>query len=94
MDPAPAAKPSVGKYWALWKQVEKRRPGLNRFALTSRVIGRVPKPQNMTPADLGKMIDVFTAILRDAGPSAKAPPTADKPSPAEMSQSEISDLLS
>jgi hypothetical protein len=61
-----AAAPSVGQYWALWGQVEKVRPGLSRHALTEKALGCHPKPHNMTPAQLVKMTDVFTAIIRDS----------------------------
>jgi hypothetical protein len=66
LDAAPAAKPTPAKYWALWTQVEKLKPHPDRHALTQKAIGHHPKPQEMSPADLQKMIDVFTAILRDA----------------------------
>jgi hypothetical protein len=63
---AGAAASTPAKYWALWKQVERCKPGLSRHALTQKAIGHHPKPQDMTSAELQKMIDVFTAILRDA----------------------------
>jgi len=46
--------------------VEKVRPGLSRHALTEKALGCHPKPHNMTPAQLVKMTDVFTAIIRDS----------------------------
>jgi len=66
LDDAPAAAPTPAKYWALWKQIEQRQPGLSRHALTHKAIGHHPKPQDMTAPELQKMIDVFTAVLRDA----------------------------
>jgi hypothetical protein len=60
------ARPGTGKYWALWKKVEERKTGMSRFALTRRTIGRVCKPQEMTAGELGKMIEVFLAILRES----------------------------
>jgi hypothetical protein len=60
------ARPGTGKYWALWKKVEARKTGMSRFALTRRTIGRVCKPQEMTAGELGKMIEVFLAILRES----------------------------
>ena len=59
---APATSP--GRYWALWKQVEHAKPGVNRFALTRKILGRVPKVTEMTGEQLAKMIRVFESILR------------------------------
>jgi hypothetical protein len=67
---APAAAPSAALFWSLWAQVEKAKPSLNRHALTQKAIGGHPMPAQMTPAQLRKMIDVFSAILRDSKKSA------------------------
>ncbi|HEX3988393.1 MAG TPA: hypothetical protein VHZ30_03110 [Verrucomicrobiae bacterium] len=66
LDPSPGAKPSASLYWALWAKVEKIKPGVGRHALTQKIIGCHPKPQEMTPDQLSKMIGVFSAIIRDA----------------------------
>lgn len=64
---APAsATPSTGQYWALWKKVLAIKPGLSRFALTARTLGRVVNVPHMNPQQLGKMIEVFQAIIRDS----------------------------
>ena len=62
---AAVANPTPANYWALWKRVETLRPHPDRHALTQKTIGHHPKPQDMTGAELQKMIDVFTAVLRD-----------------------------
>jgi hypothetical protein len=62
----PVAAPTTGQYWALWKKLEQIKPGLSRHALTQKALGLHPKVNDMTPAQLGKMIDVFGAIIRDA----------------------------
>jgi hypothetical protein len=73
LDPSPAsspsAKPTPALYWALWAKAEKIKPGLSRHALTQKAIGCHPKPHEMTPAQLQKMIDVWAAIIRDAQPA-------------------------
>jgi hypothetical protein len=66
LDPSPASKPSPSIYWALWSKVEKTNPGMSRHALTQKALGCHPKPQEMTPDQLSKMIEVFSAIIRDA----------------------------
>ncbi len=76
---APAANPTPAKYWALWKQIEQFQPASFRNALTQKAIGHHPKPQDMTPAELQKMIEIFTSILRQ---SAKGQATADAPKPS------------
>lgn len=71
-----SAAPSTSLYWSLWNQLQRARTGLDRHALTRKTLalsgGVNPTPNQMTPAQLGKMIDVFKAILREA---AKAPNT-------------------
>jgi len=62
----PAPPPTVQDYWRLWVRIEKIKPGLSRHALTQKAIGSHPKPQEMTPAQLAKMCDLFTAIIRDS----------------------------
>jgi hypothetical protein len=73
LDQAPdqrGAKPSANLYWALWAKVEKAKPGLSRHAITRNALalagGPNPSPKDMTEAQLAKMIEVFSAILRDA----------------------------
>ncbi|HEX3720643.1 MAG TPA: hypothetical protein VH595_22055 [Verrucomicrobiae bacterium] len=70
LNPSPASQPSPALYWALWLKIEKANPGINRHSLTQKAIGCHPKPQEMTPDQLAKMIKVFTAILRDANTAA------------------------
>jgi hypothetical protein len=58
----------------LWAQVEKIKgasPSL-RHALTQKNIGCHPLPNQMTPEQLGKMISVFSAVLRDSAKPATA----------------------
>jgi len=64
LDAALMRPPSPGRYWALWKQIEHSRRGINRFKVTQRVLGRVPKVSDMSEAELRKMIHVFESILR------------------------------
>jgi hypothetical protein len=69
LKPRPGAVPSAGLYWRLWAQIKKARPGTPenlRHALTQKTLHCHPLPNQMTPEQLGKMIDVFTAMLRDA----------------------------
>jgi hypothetical protein len=66
LHPSPGAKATSSIYWALWGKVEKIKPGISRHALTQKTLGSHPKPQEMTPAQLAKMIEVFSAIIRDA----------------------------
>jgi hypothetical protein len=81
LDSAPAVLPTPGKYWALWQRVEQCQPGLNRHALTQKAIGDHPKPQDMTGAELQKMIDVFSAILRQSAQSQAGADDANQPAP-------------
>jgi len=66
----PAAAPSVSQYWILWARLEKLKPGANqnrlRHALTQKALGCHPQPGQMTPEQLRKMIDVFSAMIRDS----------------------------
>jgi hypothetical protein len=73
LQPAPGAKATAAVYWALWGKVDKIKPGISRHALTQKALGCHPKPQDMAPAQLAKMIEVFSAIIRDA--KAPAPTT-------------------
>jgi hypothetical protein len=57
-------------YFTLWAKIEKTSPGLNRHALTQKHLGCHPKPNEMTPDQLAKMIDVFNAILRESSAAA------------------------
>ncbi|HEV7927142.1 MAG TPA: hypothetical protein VGR14_17440 [Verrucomicrobiae bacterium] len=66
LDAAPGPVPSVALYWRLWAQVEKAKPGLDLHALTQKSIHCHPLPREMTPEQLSKMIDTFSAILRDS----------------------------
>ncbi len=63
---APSQAPTVGQYWSLWAQVEKASPGISRHALTQKALGCRPMPKDMTPAQLAKMLSVFSAVLRDS----------------------------
>lgn len=67
---SPADKPTVKQYFSLWAQIEKINPGLDRHAITRRMLrtpqGPNPAPHQMTPEQLAKIIDVFKAVLRDA----------------------------
>jgi hypothetical protein len=53
-----------GMYWRLWKAVETAKPGLNRFALTSRVLGSVKKIAEMTDEEFLKVCHVFESIAK------------------------------
>ncbi|MEO7933235.1 MAG: hypothetical protein ABIT76_08775 [Chthoniobacterales bacterium] len=57
-----------GIYFGLWKEVESLKLGIDRFALTSRTLGCVPKVAEMTDAQFRKITSVFAAIVRDANP--------------------------
>jgi hypothetical protein len=64
----PSAAPSIKAYFALWARVEKATkcdPNF-RHALTQKHLGGHPRPRDMTPEQLAKMMAVFSAILRDA----------------------------
>jgi hypothetical protein len=62
--------PTTAQYWSLWAQVEKADAGANRHALTQKILGSHPQANQMSPADLSKMISCFAAILRDANQAA------------------------
>jgi hypothetical protein len=68
--PAPAQpfgpRPSAGLYWNLWNKVAKVCPEINRHALTQKALGSHPPVNQMSPEQLAKMIDVFSAVLREA----------------------------
>ncbi len=53
-----------GMYWRLWKAAEAAQPGLNRFSLTSRVLGRVIKITQMTDEQFLKICRVFETIAK------------------------------
>jgi len=53
-----------GMYWRLWKAAEAAQPGVNRFALTSRVLGRVKKITEMTDEEFLKVCHVFESIAK------------------------------
>ena len=53
-----------GMYWRLWKAAEAASPGLNRFALTSRVLGCVKKIEQMTDEEFLKVCHVFESIAK------------------------------
>jgi len=59
-------RPTPGVYWRLWSKVEKTgcNPNL-RHDLTQKHLGCHPNINEMSEAQLAKMIDVFSAILRD-----------------------------
>jgi hypothetical protein len=72
LDPSPVAAPSVGQFWRLWVQVERITKNKNlRHALTAKHLGSHPKPQDMTPEQLAKMLAVFLAIIRDSRKAAQ-----------------------
>ncbi len=51
-------------YWKLAKQVEAL--GVSRHALTQKALGGHPKVSEMSAEQLGKILTVFSAIIRDA----------------------------
>lgn len=63
----PKAKPTIGEYWRRWQELDALFPNQSnlRHALTARTLGCHPKVKDMTPDQLSKMIDVFSAIVRD-----------------------------
>lgn len=74
--PASTVPPSIGRYWALWKQVEARK-SVDRIRLTMRVLKCCPRVAEMSCDQLAKMIRVFEAMLRK--------PAADQlPSPGML----------
>jgi hypothetical protein len=67
-----AAKPLTiaqrnGMYWRLWKAAAAAQPDLNRFALTSRALGRVIKIAQMTDEQFLKICHVFESIAKKGG---------------------------
>jgi hypothetical protein len=56
-------------YFGAWNKVQLVNPKLDRFAITRRILGAVPKPVDMTPEQFQKMLEVFAAIVRDAKPA-------------------------
>ena len=64
--PEQSAAQRTAIYWRLWNELEKAKPGLDRFALTRRAIGRVCKPGEMTAEEFAQVLRVFSAIARDA----------------------------
>jgi hypothetical protein len=57
---------TTGQFWALWKKAETIKPGINRHALTQKALGYHPKVNEMSQAELAKMVSVFSAIIRDS----------------------------
>jgi hypothetical protein len=53
-----------GMYWRLWKAAEGAQPGLNRFAITNRALGRVKKIAQMTDEEFLKVCHVFESIAK------------------------------
>jgi hypothetical protein len=53
-----------GMYWRLWKGAEAAQPGLRRFAITSRVLGRVKKIAQMTDEEFLKVCHAFESIAK------------------------------
>jgi hypothetical protein len=53
-------------YFGAWNKVQLANPRLDRFAITRRTLGAVPKPLEMTAGQFEKMLAVFNAIVRDA----------------------------
>lgn len=52
-------------YWRTWNAAEKAKPGINRFAITHRVLGAVVKIQDMTDEQFIKVIHVFESIAKN-----------------------------
>jgi hypothetical protein len=61
--PGATPKPTTGAYWALAKKLEAA--GVNRHALTAKALGRVKPVKDMDEDELGRVIEVFSAVLRD-----------------------------
>jgi hypothetical protein len=67
-----AAPPAAGKvtqrdiaaYWALWKKAEAASPGLDRHALTRRVLGYTKTHREFTRAEWAKLVGVFQSIAK------------------------------
>lgn len=53
-----------GIYWRLLKAAQAAQPDLNRFALTSRVLGSVKKIAQMTDDEFKKVCHVFESIAK------------------------------
>ena len=52
----------IGRYWSAWKRAGIAQPGLNRHALTQRILGHNHKPQDFTRDEWRKMITALEKI--------------------------------
>ncbi len=52
-----------GIYWAVWKRVEKAKPGTDRVALTRLTLGYNKSHKQFTRSEWGRMLAAFNAIL-------------------------------
>ncbi len=65
--PAAAAvnKADIAAYWATWKKAEAASPGLNRHALTRRVLGYVKPHRELTRAEWAKLLSAFNSNAKN-----------------------------
>jgi hypothetical protein len=72
---APSAPPSTALYWQLSTKLEKIKGPAQwsalRHQLTYKHLGGHPGVNQMTPAQLQSMIDLFASIIRHSTPAAK-----------------------
>lgn len=54
----------TGIYWRLLKAAQAAQPGLNRFAVTTRAIGRVKKIAEMTDKEFRKVCHILESIAK------------------------------
>jgi transposase len=59
-------------YWRLWKAAEEAQPGANRFAITTRVLGRVKKIEELAEEEFLKLMRAFEKIAQQGAPRVKA----------------------
>jgi hypothetical protein len=57
-------------YWRAWNTAEKARPGLNRFSITHRVLGRVKKITEMSDDEFRKLVRAFGHIAKKSDKTA------------------------
>ena len=64
--PATSLPALHAQFWGLWNRVEKLTPGLNRHAITHKALGYVRPVKEMSAEEIGRVMQVLSAIARDA----------------------------
>lgn len=65
-------------YWRAWNEAETAQPGLNRFAVTTRVLGRVKKITELTDEEFLKLIHAFESAAKKANNSETTRPEKEE----------------